>query len=218
MPISKAWNWSREDCPIWLSPSEESHYLAERWQEKGFRKVLDLGSGLGRHSVFFAKKGFQVSAFDLSEEGVGYLKEWAGREGLDIDVQVADMLSMPYPDAAFDCVFAFHAISHTDTLGIRVILSEMKRVLKPGGEFFLTLCSKETWSFQSAGYPVVDENTVVKNGGGPEDGIPHFYVNLEDVTRLLSGFELIRVRHTDDCWFEGKAQNSKHYFILGAKP
>lgn len=217
MSVSKAWDWKKEDCPVWLTPSEESHYLADRWREKGLTELLDLGCGLGRHSIFFARRGFRVSAFDLSEEGARHLTDWAEREGLDVDVRVADMLEMPYPDGAFDCAFAYHAISHTDSKGIRTILSEIRRVLRPGGEAFLTLCSKESRSFRDAGYPKLDENTVVKNGGGPEDGVPHFYAEMKDVPELLNGFRLIRARHTDDCWFDGGPQNSVHYFILGEK-
>ena len=77
-------------------------------------------------------RGFRVSAFDLSEEGTAHLRDWAGREGLDIDVKTADMRRLPYPDGAFDCVFAFHVISHTDTAGLRAVLSEIGRVLKKG--------------------------------------------------------------------------------------
>ena len=215
MSISKAWQWSKDDSPIWLTPCEESYYLAHRWREKNYDAVLDLGCGLGRHAVYFAKMGFDVSAFDLSEEGVNHLTEWASREGLKIEAQCADMLQMPYGDDSFDCVFAYHVISHTDTKGIKVILSEIKRVLKPGGEFFITLCSKDTWAFTDGGFPSIDPNTIVKDDGGAEEGIPHFYVSMDDIMELFSDFRVLGVKHTDDCYYEGRRQNSKHYFILG---
>ncbi len=94
------------------------------------------------------------------------------------------------------------------------ILSEISRILKPNGEIYLTLCSKETWSFKDAGYPKIDENTVIKTGEGPEKGISHFYVTLQEILKLFSDFEIEKIRHTDDCYFDGKEQNSKHYFIL----
>ncbi len=218
MPVSKAWEWSREPSAVWLTPSEESHALSHRWKERGFETLLDLGCGLGRHAVFFAKKGFRVSAFDLSEEGTGHLREWAAGEGLDIAVRTADMLHMPYPDGAFDCVWAYHVVSHTDTAGLKTVLSEIRRVLRPGGEVFMSLCSKDTWSFREAGYPRLDPYTAVKTGGGPEDGVPHVYVDLDDRPGLFAEFSLLRVRHTDDCWFDGHKQNSKHYFILAGDP
>lgn len=114
-------------------------------------------------------------------------------------------------------MFAYHVISHTDTDGARQILSELWRVLRPGGEAYFSLCSKETWSFRDAGYPRLDENTVVKTSPGPENGVPHFYVTLEEALELLSGFEVERVRHVDDCYFDGRRQNSRHYFVLARR-
>lgn len=217
MAESKAWNWNKENNPIWLTPSEESYYIANHWKECGYKDILDFGCGLGRHSIFFAKQGFQVSAFDLSLEGVKHLENWAKNERLDINITIADMLRLPYEDNSFDCVFAYHVISHTDTTGMKRIVSEVSRILKPGGEIYLTLCSKETWSFKDAGYPKIDENTVVKTADGPEKGIPHFYVTLSDVFTLFTDFDIQWIRHTDDCYFAGREQNSKHFFILARR-
>ena len=216
MTESRAWNWKEENDQIWLEPSEESHYLAARWKSCGYKDLLDFGCGLGRNSIFFSKQGFDVSAFDLSADGIAHLKDWADRENENIDAIIADMLDLPYSNNSFDCLFAYHVVSHTDTDGVGKILDEAKRVTKPQGEVFITLCSKETWSFSGAGYPKIDENTVRKTDDGPEKDIPHFYVNLDDLIELFSSrnMELLRVRHTDECVLDGKKKNSKHYFIL----
>lgn len=217
MTESKAWEWKENTDDYWLEPSQESYYFAHRWQQKRFRELLDFGCGLGRHSIFFAGQGFHVSAFDLSPEGVQHLNAWAQREKLSVQTQTADMKHLPYADASFDCLFAYHVISHTDTAGVRQTISEIERVLRPGGEIFFTLCAKDTWSFQQAGYPRIDENTLIKTEDGPEKGIPHFYVSLQDILRLLSGLQILSVRHTDDCYFQGRVQDSRHYFILAQK-
>jgi SAM-dependent methyltransferase len=217
MTISKAWDWNKETCGIWLQPSEESYYLAERWKCQGYSDLLDFGCGRGRHSVFFAQKGFRVSAFDLSAEGVGHLQKWAAAENLSIDVRIADMLSLPYAAHSFDCIFAYHVISHTNADGARTIMSEIHRILRPGGELYLTLCSKESGSFHNPAYPRIDENTILKKGG-TEDGVPHYYSDLDEALSLLAGFDINHVRHIDDCYFEGKKQKSAHFFILAKKP
>jgi len=213
MTNSKAWNWKEEKNSYWLKPSEESYYIVNRWKEKNYKDILDFGCGLGRHSIFFAKNGFNVSAFDLSIDAINNLNLLAQNENLNINTTVADMIDLPYKENSFDAIFAYHVISHTDTIGIKKIVSEIKRVLKSNGEIYLTLCSKETWSFKDAGYPKVDENTIIKTDEGPEKGIPHFYVTASDILNLFSDFEIINIRHIDDCYFNGKLQNSKHYFI-----
>ncbi len=218
MVVSKPWDWNLEQNPVWLDPCEASYYVASRWKSQGRKDLLDFGCGLGRHSIYFARQGFQVSAFDLSEDGLSHLRNWAMKERLDIDMRQADMLSLPYLDASFDCIFAYHVISHTTTEGMSQVMREIQRVLRPGGEIFLTLCSKDTWSFKEAGFPKLDANTVVKTDDGPEKGIPHFYVSLDDVIELFRGFGLHNVRHVDDCYYDGRKRNSKHYFVLATLP
>lgn len=214
MSISKAWKWEKEGDSIWLNPSEESYYIAQNWKDKDYKEVLDFGCGLGRHAIYFAKQGFHVSAFDLSTVGTENLRKWSNSEKLSIDIKVADMLKLPYKDNSFDAIFAYHVVSHTDSKGMEQILKEISRVLKVNGEIYISLCSKETWAFKDAGYPKLDENTVVKTEEGPEKGIPHFYVTLDDIITMFRNYEIEKIRHTDDCYFAGNKQNSKHYFIM----
>ena len=82
MVQSKGWHWEVADKSNWLKPAEDSYYLANKWREKEYKTILDLGSGLGRHSIFFAQQGFTVSSIDISEYGVNHLKSWANNESL----------------------------------------------------------------------------------------------------------------------------------------
>ncbi len=213
MSNSKAWDWKKEQCSIWLQPSEESYYIAKNWKDKKVENILDFGCGLGRHSVFFSQQGFNVSAFDLSNDATEHLRKWAEKENISVDVTNADMLNLPYKDSSFDGLFAYHVISHTDSVGIKKIISEITRVLNIGGEIYISLCSKETWSFKDAGFPKLDENTVIKTDDGPEKDIPHFYVDIDDILQLFENYDIERIRHTDDCYFSGQKRNSKHFFI-----
>jgi len=211
----KAWNWKKNVGDIWLTPSEESYYLLDRWKNKKYSRFLDLGCGIGRHSFFFAENGFTVRAFDLSQDAINKVKEQATLRNLDIVADFGDMIALPYQDSAFDCLLAYHVISHTDTSGIKKTVNEIMRVLKPGGEFFLTLCSKKAWSFSDAGFPRHDENTVIKTEDGPEDGIPHFFADDSAVYELFGEHKLIGVRHVQDLIVNCNKYGSWHYYILG---
>lgn len=210
------WDWnmvlSSEWKDIWLDPCEESYYYAAKWHREGRKSVLDLGCGLGRHSLLFAKSGFKVTGCDISPEAIEHLKKFTRSSGADVRAVIADMNSLPFADDAFDCVFAMHSVGHCDTPGMRRILAEIKRVLKPEGTVFLTLCSKETYTFRDLDLPRIDENTVIKNEG-PEKGVPHFFADPDTITEMFSEFELVKVRMTDDCYYGGSWKNQKHYFI-----
>lgn len=214
MVESKGWAWESADKTTWLDPAEESYYYCKKWWNDGKRSVLDLGCGLGRHSLLFAQQGFKVTAVDISDYAVHQTREKADKLGLDIRTLVCDMAKLPFREDSFDCIFSYLSISHTDTEGFTRILSDIKKMLKPDGEIYVNLCSKETWSFKDANFPKIDENTVIKTEEGPENGVPHFFVDLDDVKRLFEpDLQLLRVRHIDNCIFDGIVQNNAHYHI-----
>ncbi len=70
---------------------------------KNKSKILDIACGAGRHSIEFAKKGFIVTAFDLSKNLLNNAKVNAQKAGVDIDFIRADIRDF-YIDVKFDLV------------------------------------------------------------------------------------------------------------------
>lgn len=197
---SKSWKWEIVDennAKCWRNPAIESYYLINRWKQQDKNKFLDLGCGLGRHSILFAGNSFTTWAFDLSAYAVTRTKEWAKTEELAIHCTVGDMLQLPYDDSQFDCILCRNVISHSDTEGVKKILEEIFRVMRPGGECYVTLGSKNAWGFHQS-WPVVDENTKIRVEDGPENGIPHFYADITLIEKLFKKFEIISVQHINE--------------------
>lgn len=197
---SKAWQWEMVDgksATYWKEPAVESYYLMNRWKRQGKKRFLDLGCGLGRHSIFFAKAGFAVWAFDLSGYAVAKTRAWAVAEKIEVDCVTGDMLELPYDDSSFDCILCRNVISHSDTQGVTRILAGISRIMRTGAECYLTLGSKNAWGFQQP-WPVVDENTKIRLENGPENGIPHFYADKGLIETLFKDVELLSVQHIED--------------------
>jgi SAM-dependent methyltransferase len=194
----------------------ESAFLAERWQSEGLTRFLDLGCGLGRHAVYMVQKGFDVTAADLSDLGLSHLKEWAAKENLNIKTALCNMLNLPFEAGSFDCIMAYNVIYHTDTPGFIKALNEIKRVLKPGGELFITLISKSTPAFQtSPDCKRIDKNTVLLDEDDTERDVPHFYVDIEDIKKLFSGWTFIaQPREWCDYKLDGQNKNRRHWTLL----
>ena len=218
MSRTKAWNWKmlkEDDKEMWRNPSEESYYLVNRWMSREKKEFLDLGCGMGRHSILFGKNGFNVNCFDLSEDAIACTKEWAEQENLTFSYAVGDMLKLPYADNTIDCIMCRNVISHSDTKGVLQAISEIKRVLKVGGECFLTLASKQTWGFKQEDWPLLDPNTRVRMDDGPEHGIPHFYVDREEALEIFADFEIVSLSHVETYYEHGgREYNSAHFHIL----
>lgn len=210
---SKGWNWDMEfegKESVWKNPSLESYGLMNRWGVQGKKKFLDLGCGLGRHAMLFGKNGFSVSCFDISQEALDCTKSWAESENLTFDYQCGEMRSLPYNENSFDCILGWNVINHTDTEGVKAVISEIKRVLKFNGECYLTFGSKSAWGWQQA-WPMVDDNTKLRMEEGPEYKVPHFYADKELLLELFSDFEIIGLTHVED-W--GNNNRGVHYHVL----
>lgn len=218
MVKSKGWDWKilkESEEEIWKNPSIESYYLLNRWKSQEKKNFLDLGCGLGRHSILFGKNDFKVSCFDISEEAVKRTKEWAKKENLEFDYKVGDMLKLPYENEQFDCIYCRNVISHTDTEGMKQVIKELDRVMKKDGECYLTLGSKDTWGFKQEDWPLVDANTRLRMEEGPEYKVPHFYVDYDLVKELFKGFKIVNIYQVVDYYERDKGvSDSYHYHIL----
>ncbi|WIM05123.1 MAG: class I SAM-dependent methyltransferase [Candidatus Nitricoxidivorans perseverans] len=111
--------------------SPEPQWLFAQMGDIRGKRLLELGSGAGEGAVFFAKRGAQVTATDLSHGMLEVVRKVAALHGTQVDTQVcsAEDLSA-FRDGSFDVVYAANLLHHVD---IRRCLDEVKRVLKPGG-------------------------------------------------------------------------------------
>lgn len=216
---SKAWNWSmlneETQKEIWLEPSIESYYLVNRWKRQGKKEFLDIGCGLGRHSIQFAKEGFNVTSIDLSQEAIDSAKRWAQDEKLDIQFLHSDMMDIPNEDNSFDCILCRNVISHTDTEGIETIINKIYNLLKINGECFLTLGSKNASTYKDPKNIIVDENTKLRMDEGPEKGVPHFYADMNIIPRLFKKFKIEYLAQSQEFKEkDGKFNSYWHYYLL----
>jgi SAM-dependent methyltransferase len=94
------------------------------------QRVLDFGCGHGMAAVLLARRGAEVTAFDLSP---GYLAEARARaraNGVTIDLIQADGERLPFADESFDRIWGNAILHHLD---LRRTARELLRVLRPGG-------------------------------------------------------------------------------------
>lgn len=96
--------------------------------------ILDIGAGTGLYSIYFAKKGYKVSACDIVPKHVEMIKEKSKRMGLNIDACEADALNVPYEDNKFDVVLLSGPIYHLKTKSEKnKAIEEASRCCKKGG-------------------------------------------------------------------------------------
>lgn len=78
--------------------------LVDIFRARNYKRVYDLGCGIGRHVILFASYGFDVFGSDISQNGLEYAKRWLQQEGLTASLFFADMTAIPCPSNYYlDC-------------------------------------------------------------------------------------------------------------------
>lgn len=98
------------------------------------RRVLDLGAGFGALALYYAHLGADVVAVDPNDERMQVAVAIAARRGLRVSAVSAHAQSLPLPDASIDVVLANNSLCYiVERHAHRLALSEIHRVLRPGG-------------------------------------------------------------------------------------
>ena len=96
-------------------------------------KVLDLGCGEGRNSFFLARNDFNVTAVDISKEGLVKLNKFADQEKMRIETCVSDIISYLKECATFVCIFGINILQFIDEKNIISVIDNMKSKTEFGG-------------------------------------------------------------------------------------
>jgi ubiquinone/menaquinone biosynthesis C-methylase UbiE len=206
---TRSWDWDRIERGYWATPAPDVCFLLDRWKEKGYRNILDLGCGIGRHALQFAQRGFAVAATDLSPTGLRIVADEAARRGLAIETAVADVRKLPFEDGSFDAILAIQSIYPVDSYGMAEALAELRRVLGKKAEVYVTLISKTDPSYSDPESRVIDGNVRIKR---EEEGseLPHFFVDRNEIRRLLADYSILSLRHIEEI---SENRSSWHYFV-----
>src|ERR1700730_14745996 len=96
-------------------------------------EILDAGCGYCYHTVRLARSGAKLTSVDFSDAALRVARETIDRAGLQnqVTLRQADLTCLPFQDASFDYVVSWGVLMHIPQL--ETALSELARVLKPGG-------------------------------------------------------------------------------------
>jgi SAM-dependent methyltransferase len=126
----------------------------------GAGRVLDMGAGTGRSTLMVLDYRPQATVVALDLFGKSFERHFgSGQSGEErllanlkaagveqrTTIQAGDMRKLPFEAASFDGVVSCYAIDHLNHAGIVESLGEAARVLRPGGDFFLSVIAKDFW-------------------------------------------------------------------------
>ena len=98
--------------------------------------ALEIGCGAGNNLWFLASAGFKVAGIDRSSTAITHARERLLKLGYSPqELRVGDIERLPWADGSFDLVLDRGALTQNEHAQIEIILSEVRRVLKPDGIF-----------------------------------------------------------------------------------
>ncbi len=170
-------------------PSEPARVAAQSFKKEGKKKILELGGGQGRDTLFFARNGFQVDVLDYSEPGVNTILEKARQAGLSdrVTARRHDVREpLAFPDETFDACYSHMLFCMALTTSELEFLSrEVCRVLRRNGLHIYTVRHTNDPHYGTGTHLSEDMYEV---GGF----IVHFF-SMRKVERLAKGYELVSV-------------------------
>ncbi|MBI4595972.1 MAG: class I SAM-dependent methyltransferase [Candidatus Tectomicrobia bacterium] len=163
-------------------------------------RILDLGCGRGELAYHLSKRGIQVTVLDLSFEALriaSTLSQKNGHNDKPFQLINADCMSLPFGENQFHLIFLTDVIEHLPSSRVKTVLSEIKRILRPGGRLIIHTVPNNL--YLNVGYPFL--RRVLRFGNGiklakevrtPQEKLRH--VNEQNVYKLrrmlrLAGFD-----------------------------
>jgi SAM-dependent methyltransferase len=170
-------------------PSEPARRSADEFGAAGIHRILELGGGQGRDSLFFASCGFEVHVLDYAQAGVDTILRKAAQAGIGGQVSAAQhdvRRPLPVPDDSFDACYSHMLFCMAlTTAELDALSREILRVLRPGGLCIYTVRNTSDPDF---GRGIHRGEDLYENQGF----IVHFFDRVK-VERLARGFEIVSV-------------------------
>src|SRR2546428_7924689 len=107
---------SDEGRAAWLPPDPAVDVWPRRIRARGGTTALDLGCGVGRHTVLLAQLDYRTAGLDASETGLDHTRRALAGLGLGADLRRGPMTAFPFADGVFGHRTRQHVIHLSDRL------------------------------------------------------------------------------------------------------
>ena len=191
-----------------LEPSIPAKKSLELFKKQNITKIIELGAGLGRDSIFFAQNSIHVKALDYSLSGIKVINEKSKKLNLSnfISTKIFDVREkLPFEDNSVEACFSHMlycmALTNNDLENLN---HEIHRILKPNGINIYTVRHINDGDFKKG---IHRGENLYENDGF----IVHFF-SKDKVKSLLKGFENISIDEFEEGGFPRKL-----YFVVNKK-
>ncbi len=201
-------NFSNKPEMFGLEPSISAKKALNFFKEKKINNIIELGAGLGRDSIFFAKNNIKIQALDYSSSGIKTINHKIKKGNLSnyISTKLFDVREkLPFKDNSVDACYSHMLYCMALTIkDLEKLNNEIHRILKPNGLNIYTVRHTNDGDYKNGKHLGED---LYEN-----DGFIVHYFSEEKVNSLLNGFKNITLEKFEEGTFPRKL-----FFIVNEK-
>ena len=201
-------NFSNKPEMFGLEPSISAKKALNFFKEKKINNIIELGAGLGRDSIFFAKNNIKIQALDYSSSGIEIINHKIKKDNLSnyISTKLFDVREkLPFKDNSIDACYSHMLYCMALTIAdLQKLNNEIHRILKPNGLNIYTVRHTNDGDYKNGKHIGED---LYEN-----DGFIVHYFSEEKVNSLLNGFKNITLEKFEEGTFPRKL-----FFIVNEK-
>ncbi len=183
-----------------LEPSYSAKKSLEIFKKNNTKKIIELGAGLGRDTIFFAKNGIEVTAIDYSSSGIKIIQEKIKKEKIKckIKTKIHDVKKkFNFKDSQFDGCYSHMLYCMALTTKELINLNkEVFRMIKPGGYNIFTVRNTLDGDYKNGNHIIED---IYENDGF----LVHFFSD-EKVQYISKSYYLENIEKFEEGKFPRK--------------
>ena len=183
-----------------LEPSEAAINTLKIFKEQNIGKIVELGAGLGRDSIFFAKNSIHVSALDYSSTAIKTINKKTSENKLSnfISAKIFDVRKkLPFKDNSIEACFSHMLYCMAlSTAELKYLNNEICRILKPGGFNIYTVRHTGDGDYKNGIH--IGENLY------ENDGFSVHFFSEKKVRNIADGFNVVNIENFDEGEFPRK--------------
>tara|TARA_B100001123_G_scaffold348703_1_gene398289 strand:+ start:597 stop:1262 length:666 start_codon:yes stop_codon:yes gene_type:complete len=193
-------NFSSKPEMFGLKPSVAAVKSIELFKQKNIKNIVELGAGLGRDTIFFAKNSIKVDALDYSPSAIKNINQKTKKNNLSnlVSAKVFDIRKkLPFSDNTIEAFFSHMLYCMAlSTKELENLNKEIYRVLKPEGINIYTVRHTEDGDYKKGIHRGED---LYENDGF----IVHFF-SEKKIKNLSNGFDILEIEKFEEGLFPRK--------------
>ena len=199
---SQYWEKSFQNKPemFGLKPSKAAINSLKTFKEEKIKKIIELGAGLGRDAIFFAKNAISIMALDYSPAAIKIINNKSLEHKLSdfISTQIFDVRKkLPFEDNSIEACFSHMLYCMALSIAeLKYLNGEICRILKSGGINVYTVRHTEDGDYKNGTH--IGEDLYENDGF-----IVHFF-SKEKVKKITDGFSIRSIENFEEGKFPRK--------------